>query len=444
MTPHTPAPTRPVRCAVYTRKSTEEGLEQEFNSLDAQREAGEAYVQSQATEGWVCLPDRYDDGGFSGGNMDRPALQRLLADITAGRIDAVVTHKVDRLSRSLLDFARMMEIFEQQRIAFVSITQQFNSATSVGRLVLNVLLSFAQFEREIISERTRDKIAAARRKGKWAGGMPLLGYDVDPKSTKLRLNPAEARRVRAIFALYLKHRALLPVVEELARRGWKTKRWTTRKGKTRAGVPFTRTKLYQLLTRVTYLGKVRYKSEVHMGEHPAIVATEVFEQVQALLGRHGRRQVFRSGSDALLQGLLSCQSCGRRMVPSFCLRKATTRYRYYRCSGAQQRGARSCPSRPVSAGSIEQLVLDQVRLLANDPARLREMAQAASPVEPLAEPSHIRRLLDPGWEELAATERAAILRDLVKRVEYDGVHDKVTITFHPRGIAALAAGEDRP
>jgi site-specific DNA recombinase len=202
MTPHTPAPARPIRCAIYTRKSTAEGLEQEFNSLDAQREAGEAYIQSQATEGWVCLPDRYDDGGFSGGDMDRPALQRLLADITAGRIDAVITHKVDRLSRSLLDFARMMEIFEQQRVAFVSITQQFNSATSVGRLVLNVLLSFAQFEREIISERTRDKIAAARRKGKWAGGMPLLGYDVDPKSTKLRVNPAEARRVRAIFALY--------------------------------------------------------------------------------------------------------------------------------------------------------------------------------------------------------------------------------------------------
>jgi site-specific DNA recombinase len=444
MTPHTPRPARPIRCAIYTRKSTAEGLEQEFNSLDAQREAGEAYVQSQATEGWVCLPDRYDDGGFSGGDMERPALQRLLADVAAGRIDVVVTHKVDRLSRSLLDFARMMEIFERQRVAFVSITQQFNSATSVGRLVLNVLLSFAQFEREIISERTRDKIAAARRKGKWAGGMPLLGYDIDPKSTKLLVNPEEARRVRAIFALYRKHRSLLPVVEALARRGWRTKRWTTRKGKTRGGLPFNRTNLYQLLMRVTYLGKVRYKSEVHAGEHPAIIATELFEQVQALLGRHGRRRAFRSGSGALLQGLLGCQSCGRRMVPSYCLSKATTRYRYYRCSGAQQRGARSCPSRPVSAGSMEQLVLDQIRALVSDPARLREMAQAAGPVETLAEPSQVRRILDPGWEELAATERTAILRALVERVEYDGASDKVTITFHARGIAALAAGEDRP
>jgi Recombinase zinc beta ribbon domain len=180
------------------------------------------------------------------------------------------------------------------------------------------------------------------------------------------------------------------------------------------------------------------------GEHQALVATAVFEHVQALLGRHGRRQAFRSGSGALLQGLLGCQSCGRRMVPSYCLRQATTRYRYYRCSGAQQRGARSCPSKPVSAGTIEQLVLDQVRALANDPARLREMVQATGPVETLAEPTQVRRLLDPGWEELAATERAAILRELVERVEHDGAHDKVTITFHPRGIAALAAGEERP
>jgi site-specific DNA recombinase len=202
-----PSHTKParVRCAIYTRKSTEEGLEQEFNSLDAQREAGEAYIASQKAEGWVSLPERYDDGGYTGGNMERPALQRLLADIEAGKIDSVVTYKVDRLSRSLLDFARMMEVFDKHQVAFVSVTQLFNTATSMGRLVLNVLLSFAQFEREIIGERTRDKIAAARRKGKWSGGMPLLGYDVDPQGSKLRVNEAEAIRVRAIFDLYLRH-----------------------------------------------------------------------------------------------------------------------------------------------------------------------------------------------------------------------------------------------
>jgi site-specific DNA recombinase len=203
-----------VRCAVYTRKSTEEGLEQEFNSLDAQRESAEAFVKSQTGEGWTCLPDRYDDGGFTGGNMDRPGLRKLLADIEAGKVDCVIVYKVDRLSRSLLDFAKMMASFEKHRVSFVSVTQQFNTATSMGRLVLNVLLSFAQFEREIISERTRDKVAATRRKGKWSGGTPLLGYDLDPRGSKLLVNEGEAVQVRAIFALYLEHQALLPVVQE--------------------------------------------------------------------------------------------------------------------------------------------------------------------------------------------------------------------------------------
>jgi site-specific DNA recombinase len=204
-----------VRCAIYTRKSTEEGLEQEFNSLDAQREAGEAFVASQRAEGWNCLPARYDDGGYSGGNVDRPALCRLLADIEAGQIDCVVVYKVDRLSRSLLDFARMMQTFDQHRVSFVSVTQQFNTATSMGRLILNVLLSFAQFEREIISERTRDKMAATRRKGKWSGGLPVLGYDIDAPGYRPIVNEDEAVQVRAIFQLYLQHEALLPVVQEL-------------------------------------------------------------------------------------------------------------------------------------------------------------------------------------------------------------------------------------
>jgi site-specific DNA recombinase len=217
---NTPAPPSVVRCAVYTRKSSEEGLDQDFNSLDAQRESAEAYITSQRSESWVCLPERYDDGGFTGGNMDRPALARLLADIAAGKIQVVVVYKVDRLSRSLLDFAKLIGTFDTYHVSFVSVTQQFNTATSMGRLVLNVLLSFAQFEREIISERTRDKIAATRRKGKWAGGHPLLGYDVDPRGAFLTINEAEAARVRQIFALYLKQQGLLPVVEELERRGW--------------------------------------------------------------------------------------------------------------------------------------------------------------------------------------------------------------------------------
>ncbi len=263
-----------VRCAIYTRKSTEEGLEQEFNSLDAQRESGEAFIASQRHEGWLCLPEHCDDGGFTGGNMERPALQRLLADIAAGKVDCVVVYKVDRLSRSLLDFARMMEVFEQHRVSFVSVTQQFITASSMGRLVLNVLLSFAQFEREMISERVRDKIAASRRKGKWSGGMPLLGYTVE--KTKLVVDETEAAQVRQIFELYLDHQSLLPTVTELNRRGWTTKRWTTRKGAHRGGRLFTKNSLHALLTNVTYIGQIRYKDEVHHGEHTGIVPPDLF------------------------------------------------------------------------------------------------------------------------------------------------------------------------
>ena len=300
------APANPRMHARSTRrKSTEEGLDQEYNTLDAQRDSGKASVRSQAQEGWECLSDRYDDGGFTGGNMDRPALKRLMADIEAGKVDCVVVYKVDRLSRSLLDFAKMMEVFEKHRVSFVSVTQQFNTSTSMGRLVLNVLLSFAQFEREMISERTRDKIAATRRKGKWSGGMPLLGYDVDPRGSKLIVNEDEAVHVRAIVELYLEHQALMPVIQEVDRRGWVNKRWTTRKGHDRGGKQFTKTSLYKLLTNVTYTGKIAYKDEVHNGEHSAIVSDDSWQRVQALLQRNGRTggAMVRNKFGALLKGL---------------------------------------------------------------------------------------------------------------------------------------------
>src|SRR6202051_3698776 len=214
------AKTSRIRCAIYTRKSTEEGLDQDFNSLDAQREAAEAFIFSQRSGGLLALPERYDDGGFTGGNLDRPALERLLVDIRTGAIDCVVVYKVDRLSRSLIDFARIIEVFEKHNVSFVSVTQQFNTTNSLGRLTLNILLSFAQFEREIIAERTRDKISAARRKGKWIGGRPMLGYDIDPRGSRLTINTDEAFQVRSIFNLYVDHHSLLPVVREINRPGW--------------------------------------------------------------------------------------------------------------------------------------------------------------------------------------------------------------------------------
>jgi site-specific DNA recombinase len=375
-----PAGTLPlVRCAIYTRKSTEEGLQQEFNSLDAQRESAQAFVASQQHEGWTCLPDRYDDGGFTGGNMERPALRRLLEDIADGKVDCVVVYKVDRLSRSLLDFARMMETFERHRVSFVSITQQFNSATSMGRLVLNVLSSFAQFEREIISERTRDKIAATRRKGKWSGGRPILGYDVDPRGGRLLVNDDEAVRVRAIFQLYLEQQALLPVVQELERRGWVGKRWTTRAGKERGGRRFDRTSLYRLLTNVVYLGKSRYKNEVHAGEHPALVDSNVFQQVQTLLRQNGVTggASVRNEFGAILKGLLRCVPCGCAMTPSHSTRNQTKRYRYYVCSNAAKRGRQTCPAPSIPAGEIERFVVDRIRSIGADPSLQQEVfAQA--------------------------------------------------------------------
>jgi site-specific DNA recombinase len=374
-----PATVRLIRCAIYTRKSTEEGLEQEFNSLDAQREAGEAFVKSQTGEGWHCLADRYDDGGFTGGNTDRPALRRLLADVEAGRVDCVVVYKVDRLSRSLLDFAGLMRTFEEHGVSFVSVTQQFNTATSMGRLVLNVLLSFAQFEREIIAERTRDKIAATRRRGKWAGGWPVLGYDVDPNGFRLRVNADEAERVRAIFALYLEHGALLPVVQELERRGWHNKAWTTRKGHERGGTPFGRSGVYHLLTNVLYAGRVRYKDEVHAGEHPALVDPDVWQRVQALLERNGRSggAPVRNQFGALLKGLIRCSPCGCAMTPSHTTRHGTRRYRYYVCTAAQGKGRSACPARSVPAAPVEELVVRQIEAVGRDPAVLAEVLTQA-------------------------------------------------------------------
>ncbi len=374
-----------IRCAIYTRKSSEEGLDMEFNSLDAQRESAEAFIASQQHEGWTCLPEHYDDGGFSGGSMDRPALRRLLADIEAGKVDCVVVYKVDRLSRSLLDFTRIMETFDKHKASFVSVTQQFNTTHSMGRLTLNILLSFAQFEREIIGERIRDKIAAQRRKGKWAGGVPMLGYDVDRSSAspKLVVNAQEAVQVRRIFSLYLELGSLLPVVEELATRGWTNKTWKTRKGLARGGRPFDRCSVYSLLTNPIYIAKIRHKSDLFNGEHEAIVDPGVFEQVQTTLQQHGRGRSnhLTNKYGALLKGLLHCHACGQGMVHTFSS-KGSKRYRYYTCVKAIKNGWRACPTKSLPAAEIEAVVVDQVRCIAHDDGlRAEVLRQARSSAE---------------------------------------------------------------
>jgi site-specific DNA recombinase len=450
---------QPIPCAIYTRKSTEEGLDQEFNSLDAQREAGEAYIASQRLNGWVCLPERYDDGGYSGGTMERPALAQLLKDIQVGRIRVVVVYKVDRLSRSLLDFARLMETFAKHQVSFVSVTQEFNTATSMGRLMLNVLLSFAQFEREIISERTRDKIAAARRKGKWAGGHPLLGYDVDPRGARLIVNAPEARQVRAIFALYRQKQGLIPVLQELESRGWLTKRWITRRGQARGGRPFTKSSLHRLLTNVIYIGRLKYKREVHQGEQPPILDLDLWKETQRLLSGQATKSRARSLGEAPLKGLLRCVLCGCAMTPSFAVKNRGRRYRYYVCCNAQHRGWQSCPSKSLPAVAIEQVSLKGVHDLIQDAKRfcralecadrqIRQMASAKEDDEGRAtemvfwglEAAQIQRaqeLLAAAWAELPEGEQVRLLRLVVERVDYNG--EQATLTYQAAGLVALVA-----
>ncbi len=373
------ASNKTIRCAIYTRKSTNEGLEQAFNSLDAQREAAEAYIESQKHEGWLNLPERYDDGGFSGGNLERPALIRLLEDIEAKKIDCIVVYKVDRLSRSLLDFARIMESFDKNGVSFVSVTQQFNTTQSMGRLTLNILLSFAQFEREIIAERTRDKMSAARRKGKWTGGMPVLGYDIDSKGKGLVINKEEAGQVRSIFELYLENRSLITTANELNQRGWVNKQWITKKGMERGGNSFNKGNLFRLLTNIVYLGKVNFKGEIYKGEHPAIINPETWEKVQRLCRRNGKNggKDVRNKYGALLKGLLYCIPCSSMMTHSYTVRKQGKRYRYYVCSHAQKNGWDSCPTKSLPAAEIENFVIDRIRCIGKDPQLLSEALEQA-------------------------------------------------------------------
>ncbi len=394
-----PVENKVIRCAIYTRKSTEEGLQQEFNSLDAQREAAEAFIASQKHEGWQVITDHFDDGGYTGGNMDRPALKRLLAAVEARSVDCIVVYKVDRLSRLLLDFARIIEILDSNSVSFVSVTQQFNTTSSLGRLTLNILLSFAQFEREIISERTRDKMSAARRKGKWIGGHPVLGYDIDPKGGRIVVNPEEAEQVRTLFGLYLKLGSLLPVLQEAERRGLLTKRWTTEDGKVRGGERISKGTMHGILTNVIYTGMVDHKGCLYAGEHERIIDQNTWDRVHETLRRNGvdNGASLKNKFGALLRGLLFCVPCGTPMMHTYTMRKSK-RYRYYVCYHAQQNGWKHCETKSVPAQAIESAVLDSVRRLGTDP----KLAEAVA-AEALGQVARRRQEID---QELEARRRS--------------------------------------
>ena len=427
---------RRFRCAVYTRKSSEEGLEQEFNSLHAQREACEAFIRSQRHEGWVCLPQSYDDGGFSGGTMDRPALQRLLTDIGAGKVDVVVTYKIDRLTRALADFAKITESFEARGVSFVSVTQQFNTTTSMGRLTLNVLLSFAQFEREVAGERIRDKIAASKKKGWWMGGMPSLGYRVEDR--KLIVIPGEAETVREIFRRYIALGSVRLLQQELQARGITSKSWTSSSGRHWGGKPFARGALYLLLQNRIYRGEIVHKEQHYPGEHQAIVDPELWQAAQAKLAANAveRSSGERAKNPSLLAGLLF-DADGNRMTPTHAVKNGR-RYRYY-VSHPLVTGARATSPNGmrVPAPEIEQLVTDRIQQLFGEPASLIEAAEPFR-LEAATQRDLLRQAaeLAATWSTLQPGRIRLLLTSLVRRIEL--CSDRIELhTSPPRVLAAL-------
>ena len=422
-----------VRCAIYTRKSSEEGLQQSFNSLDAQREACEAFIDSQKHEGWTALPTHYDDGGVSGGTMGRPSLQKLLADIAIGKVDVVVVYKVDRLTRSLADFAKIVEAFDAKGVSFVSVTQQFNTTTSMGRLTLNVLLSFAQFEREVAGERIRDKIAASKKKGMWMGGAEPLGYDVKDKA--LAVNAIEAKTIRHIFTLYAELGSVRALKDELDRDGYVSKVRVNKHGRITGGKPFSRGALYLLLQNHLYLGLVPHKGETHEGKHEAIIDEELWQKVQERVAENRVKRELRldAKSPSLLAGLVFDET-GDRLTPTHS-NKRGTRYRYY-VSGTLVRGSSPEPAWRLPAGDLEKLIERRVAEFLVDEEAVYEIVR-----ENETDGSEQRRLIA-GAAELAVSlpglgskERRKILRSLISRVVIGG--EGVDLYLHRDAVASV-------
>jgi DNA invertase Pin-like site-specific DNA recombinase len=433
----TSATRQKVRCAIYTRKSSEEGLEQEFNSLDAQREACEAYIKSQRHEGWIVIPALYDDPAFSGGNMDRPALKRLLADIDAGRIDTVVVYKVDRLTRALADFAKIVEAFDARGVTFVSVTQAFNTTTSMGRLTLNVLLSFAQFEREVTGERIRDKIAASKKKGMWMGGLPPLGFDV--RDRKLVVNEAEAETVRHIFNRYCALGSVRALAQELETGKIFSKVRTAADGTSYGGKSFSRGALYQLLQNKIYIGLTTHKGQSYPGEHEAIVDDDLWESTQTLLDSNRVERRSLTGSAQILTGLIFGAS-GEAMTPSHASKKGI-RYCYYISRTLTKNCKRDYPEgQRIPANLLEDLVLNRIKDFLNKPEDLLHALPAS-----FQGATFQSRLNDRSREILDAIEKDPargwkhMIRQFINRIQ---VHrDHVEIEVNKNDLARMIFGD---
>ncbi|WP_027853077.1 recombinase family protein [Marinobacterium litorale] len=428
-----------LRCAVYTRKSTEEGLEQDYNSIDAQRDAGHAYIASQRAEGWIPVEDDYDDPAFSGGNMERPALKRLMADIEKGKIDVVVVYKIDRLTRSLTDFSKMIEVFERHGVSFVSVTQQFNTTNSMGRLMLNILLSFAQFEREVTGERIRDKITASKKKGLWMGGIPPLGYDV--KDRCLVVNPAEAKLIRHIFKRFTEVGSTTLMVKELRLEGVTSKSWTTQDGRFRPGKPIDKGMIYKLLHNRTYLGELRHKDKWYRGKHEAIIDQALWDDVHSILATNSRTRgnMTRAKVPFLLKGIVFGED-GRALTASSSVKKKSgRRYRYYLSTRDTKEFAGASGLPRIPAAELEAAVVGQIRSLLQSPPVMQKTAavtnQLGDPVDE-AQVTVAMTRLDKVWDQLFPDEQSRIIRLLVEKVIV--TPNSIDVRLRNNGIERLA------
>lgn len=410
--------------AIYTRKSTDARLEQEVHSLSVQRASAESLIASQRHQGWKCLEEHFDDNNISGATMDRPALDRLKQLILAGKVQVVVVHRLDRLSRSLSQFLELMDFFEKHGVALVSVTQNINTGDAMGRLMLQIIVSFAEFERELIRDRVTDRMHASRRKGQFVGGRPVLGYNIKPGGGALEVDPVEAIRVREIFELYLETRSVKAAARELNRRGWRNKKWVTRKGTVCGGNEITPGTLHNLLTNRIYVGQVSLKGEIYEGKHEGIIDSKLFERVQASLrgnsAQDGTRR--RNTHAALLKGLLTCTNCDTHFVHTY-TKKKNRMYRYYSCSNKRMNGADACPSSAIPAGEIESLVVEQLMSIGTSPDLQNEVYRQLTETlrQKKAESSNRRKTareqIDRLDRELASSREFEAPLSLIKHLE---------------------------
>ncbi len=410
-----------IYCAAYCRKSIEERADEAFGSIENQHESILNFIASHKHEGWIPLTEKYDDNGFTGSNANRPSLQRLLNDIKENRVNMVIVYKLDRLSRSLVDFVQLLKFFDEHGVAFASVTQPIDTSTSTGKLMLHILSSFAEFERELISERTRDKMCAARKRGKWTGGVAPLGYRVDKENKKLIIDPESAKVVKEIFDLYLKGNSTLKIVQIFNEKGYKTKKIPCKNGKTIGEVKYSVARIQWMLRHPVYMGKASYNGQIYDGEHEAIIDEETFKRTQALIDQNHRERKVTKNTDCtgLLSHILHCKACNTFMVHTYTIKNGTHKYRYYTCTNAQKFGHSSCPTKSVNSKAIEDAVVESLREIFVDKRKKDNHTYK----------QEIDALVSPIWDTLYPQEKKRILKILLKEVDYTASNKKLGITL---------------